>query len=156
MSSDKNSENDTDNKINKNNAWRNSLDKVYERIDKISTHLKFISEGKYGVLIYENSKKSFKELLANINEQKGKLNKDIVKDLDNTIDSLSSKMYNEYKNLMLSKPPEISISLKKNMIIKLSLISFCYILFKKRIHNSYCPNVFKFFFIATSMYFILM
>lgn len=155
MSSDKNSENDTDNKINKKNVWQNNLDKTYERIDKISTNLKFIYEERYGVWIFENSKRHFKELLTNINEQRGKLNKDIVKDLDNSIESFSLKIYNDYKNLLLSKPPEFTISFKYNMIMKLSLICFFYILFKKRLNNSYFPNVFKFFFIATSSYFIL-
>lgn len=155
MSSDKNSENDNENEIDKKNSLKNSLDKVYKRIDKISTYFKFISEERYGEWIYENSKRQFKDLLTNINEQRGKLNKDIAKDLDNSIDKFSSKIYNDYKNLLPSKPPEFTISLKYKTMMKMLFISFFYALFKKRLNNSYYPKVFKFFFITTSMYFIL-
>ena len=162
MSSDKDTEKKQSNedKLQSINKFQNVVNNFNQNIDNVTDKIinLFNNNSKVDYAFNELNKK-FTEVVKEVKSKNENFNKDIIKDINESIDNVSSTIYRNCKinseNNLHSRDNLFSEDKYKSIMVKSSLCFLFYIFIFRRIANVFSPKLFKTMFFITSMNYIL-
>ena len=162
MSSDKNTDKNQgkEDKLQSVNKFQKSVDIFNQNIDNATDKIiDLFNKNSNDNKGFDELNKKFTKVVKEVKSNNQNFNKDIIKDLNDAIDNVSSNIYHKYKKISVnnlhSRKKFFTNEKCKSMIIKSSFCILFYIFFFRRLSNVFYPKLFKMMYFITSINYIL-